>query len=213
MSRRKLNKILWYSSGLSFSGGGERLLLEGLEWFSREGMDAHLFTRGKPIDENALFNGRYHPKVLTPVSVKKDGASSDNTSESIVKTLFKLRTELKSMYDFDPDAIVANDPGHALHLWISEKLLGRKSIPYVCFIHGSPFQFAGDLQKYMLIFRRAFHTILNSDEVYREVIPKIAPKMGILKRLKMELYALLKYFAVRNAKVVFVLTENNKLEL
>ena len=31
MSRRKLNKIIWYLSGLRFAGGGERLLLEGLE--------------------------------------------------------------------------------------------------------------------------------------------------------------------------------------
>jgi glycosyltransferase involved in cell wall biosynthesis len=208
----KLKRLIWYvNSQLSSAGGGERLLLEGLNHFANVGIETALFTAGYPVTQVALFNGAYKPKHL---SLKEEARFLKKISKlPIIGKLIRLHQIRQTLKAFDPDIVVANGQYEAVVLWIL-KLSGLKPLRFVCFIHGSFFQFADDIKKYMLVYKLGFRKIWENDHVYRTIIPlKPHRTISIWIRLKTEVIALLEWFGVRAAGIVFVLTKKNKVEV
>jgi glycosyltransferase involved in cell wall biosynthesis len=196
-------KVIWYSIPLTTVGGGERLLLEGLRWFRSQGIDALLFADGEPVAKEALFDSRYEPSVL--IYPRASGKSFFNS----VRTAYN---KVKFLSSHNPDLIIANSQAEAWKIFFYN-LFSRKKIPYICFIHGSFFQFHDEINKYALIFRKSFSQIWENDEVYKALIPRKTPAIPLSSRLKFEIMNYLRYLAVQEAKVVFVMTRKQKIEI
>jgi glycosyltransferase involved in cell wall biosynthesis len=203
-----IKKVVWFiNEGLSFSGGGERLLYEGLKYFSENGIDAYLYTNGNEIKPSALFNGKYNPNIL-----KKKRTNRRIHKIFFVEKYLDIRESVIPIIQYKPDVIISNDLNSLVFLW-KAKVLGLLSIPVVCFNHGSFFQFENDFLKYALIFKKNFNKIWSNDPVYKENISPIPPRLSFRKKFYNELLALILYVSVKYAKAIFVLTSKNKKEV
>lgn len=206
----RLQRVLWYQLGLVQAGGGERLLLEGLRYFTEHGIEAALFTEGCPVEEVALFNGQYQPKVVQTGLKINDVAV---LSKNFVQKIRHIFLVIRSLLEFKPDMIIANSQSIALRVWCLSLLLIRKKMPYVCFIHGSFFQFSDEREKYAWIFRKNFDVIRCGDPVYKKLISIYSPESSFLSKIRLEFGALMRFMAVRKAKAVFVLTNKARREI
>jgi len=205
---KEIKRVLWFVDyELIYSGGGERLLFEGLKYFSENGIEACLYTNGNQVKPEALFNGNYNPKVL----IKEDFLGKVQ-KYSRWRFYSYIKGSVKPINQFQPDVIIANDLFSLMLLW-KANFFGLLSIPVVCFNHGSLFQFEDDILKYALIFKSNFKNIWSSDQVYKENISPIAPSLSFRRRLSNELLSFIIYRSVRYAKAIFVLTLKNKLEV
>src|SRR5438876_7522672 len=108
----KITRLVWYVGGpLTFSGGGERLVLEGLRYFEMAGIQAALFTDGSALAPGHVFNGRYSPRTLI--------AERSLGRQGILRKLPKFRHVLRLWGDagaisaFRPDYVIANSPAAA----------------------------------------------------------------------------------------------------
>lgn len=185
-------------------------MLEGLRYFADHGIEAALFTEGCPVEEVALFNGQYQPKVLQTGLKINDVAV---LSKNIVQKIHHIFLVIRSLLEYKPDIIIANSQSIALRVWCLSLLLIRNKIPYVCFIHGSFFQFPDEREKYAWIFRKYFDVIRCADPVYKDLISIHPPACSLISKIMLEFGALMRYMAVRKAKAVFVLTNKAKREI
>lgn len=210
LKKSDVQRVVWYHLGLLRAGGGERLLLEGLKYFTERGMDAALFTQGYPVEEEAFFNGTYQPRVLrSDLKIHDISVFSINAGRKI-RNMFLL---MRSLLEFNPDIIIANGQSVALRAWGLSFIPGRKKMPCICFIHGSFFQFSDEGEKYAWIFRKNFEVIRNGDPVYRELIAAHAPASSPWSKIRLEIGAAMRFVAVKRAEAVFVLTNKAKKEI
>jgi glycosyltransferase involved in cell wall biosynthesis len=201
-SRMPIRKLIWYTFPLKTVGGGERLLLEGLRWFGNNNIDAYLFADGEGVAKEALFDSQYSPKILLCPA----------TRSGLFGQFRNWLDKMAFLRQQNPDVVIANSQAEAFKIW-AYNLLTRSRLRYVCFIHGSFFQFPDETDKYAMVFRHAFSQIREADPVYKELIPEHAPATSITKRLRRELMNYLRYRAVRRAGAVFVLTGKAKREI
>ncbi len=208
----KITRLVWYAGGpLTFSGGGERLLLEGLRHFEFMGIQAALFTDGSALAPGHLFDGRYSPRTL--ITQRSPGPQRILRKVPTLRHALRLWEDAGAIAAFRPDYVIANSPGAAVSL-LRMKLMGRlRGIPFACLIHGSLFQFSADREKYALVFRPYFRRVREDDPVYLATIPPRAPPATVWTQLKLELHVLAQWIAVKRAAVVFVLTQKNRREI
>jgi glycosyltransferase involved in cell wall biosynthesis len=199
----QLKRLIWYTIPLRSVGGGERLLFEGLKWFKENGVEPFLFADGEPVEKEALFDSQYTPSVII---------FPQKTSGNKISSLLWMYRKVKFLKKYKPDILIANSQWEAWKIYF-HNLFAIGATPYVCFIHGSFFQFSDETDKYALIFRSSFARIRESDPVYKELIPARAPKIHFVKRIRMEIMNYLRYLAVRKAKAVFVMTNKQKKEI
>jgi glycosyltransferase involved in cell wall biosynthesis len=176
-----------------------------------QGINTHLYANGYSIEPKKLFSGNYAPSIL------KSRIEIESSSKIVRKILCLPLVRLIAAYlDLRPHAemlVIANGQIEAKTLWILNLFLSNK-IKYVCFIHGSFFQFRDDLYKYAWIFRSRFNSIWNGDPVYKELIPQKRPSNVSLRTiLEIEILSIFEYLGVKNARSVFVLTNKNKIEI
>jgi glycosyltransferase involved in cell wall biosynthesis len=177
------------------------LLLEGLAWFRNRSIKAY-FLCDNTQDEPIPFEGRYRPQV---VNLEQPGDARRGAIRRRLARLFRLR---KVLQEHETTHVLANCQIVAMYLLVSGLLAGKMR-PFACFIHGSFFQFSDSwFEKYALIHRRHFRQIWESQEVYRQEIPLKCPRMPIARRFLLEVKAFVEWVAVRQAKAIFVLTEN-----
>jgi len=211
---KEIRRLIWFVGGeLTFAGGGERLLLEGLKSFAEKGIEAVLFTNGGSVSREALFDGAYSPTML-PIKRVKSSILANFPALKRLKKINNLLEIRNTLSCFNPDIVIANSQFEAKILWILNLLTFKNKIKFVCFIHGSLFQFPDDLKKYALVFRSKFKTIWENDPVYKAVIP-LQPRMkqNLVVWMKKEMVFLFEWIGVRSAKKVFVLTQKNKKEI
>jgi glycosyltransferase involved in cell wall biosynthesis len=204
-------RALWYVSGqLGQSGGGERVIMEGLERLAAEGFQASLLVDHGAPREAALFDGKYAPPVL---SVDEGTAGGGTPLASLWRRLARARRLAATVRSVSPEVMIANSQAECLTLLIGDLLSRGPRTEWVVFIHGSPFQFADEASKYALAFRRHFATIREGDPVYEEMIPPDAPPMSLARRTVTEALCLARRLAVSRARCVFVLSEKNRREV
>ncbi len=189
-------KILWYVGGLCFSGGGERLLLEGIKYYINKGYDAKIFTAGGDVDEKAFFDGQYSPEFYGPI----------NSSKKL-----SLRKKMELINNFNPDILIANDRWIAAEL-NKARVFGFLKKPYVTFVHGSFFQFKNDKLKYSIMYKNKFNKIWSNDEMYKKEIPEKI-NLGIKEKLVNNKSSFWDYYGLRNSRCIFVLSNKAKNEL
>ncbi len=207
-----IRRLVWYvEAPLTFSGGGERLLLEGIKHFTKLGIETALFAAGAPVDSRKLFNGAYQPHVLVSVPLVRKSAFW--TRIPVIRHFFRLWRDAEVIAGFKPDYLIANSQ-YSSALLLKMKAMGQlRGIPFACFIHGSLFQFRNDREKYAWIFSSRFHEVWNADPVYVRSVPERIPPMPLRSRLKMEFEVLFQYLGVRRSSCLFVLTGKNQREM
>jgi len=202
MTKNKVNTILWYTAPLFQAGGGERLLFEGLSWFNKNGVNASLLADGEEIASEHFFGKKEIPFKVHVLSERK--------SKNLLQKYYEIYKLIKKI---NPDIIIANSQTEAVKIYLFRLIFPDFHFKYVCFIHGSFFQFSDDFEKYMLPFRKHLNEIRLNDPVYVQQIPEKIPPLNLIMRFKKELSAFAKFQAVHNSNAIFVLTEKAKKEI
>jgi glycosyltransferase involved in cell wall biosynthesis len=203
----KTTKVVWFASKLGVSGGGERLILEGLKCFEDMGIKTYLLVFG--FNERGVYEGTYKPNIIQ-LSRESNGSSA-NFLLWVTRWISNILLLRKKLKDINPDVIISQGQwDDCIPLYLATL---STPFPYAIHIFGSIFTFPDEFSKYALIFRRHFNEIRESVPGYKEVIPTKPPKLGLVKRLMIELKAFLRYLANRKAKRIFVLSNQNKWEV
>jgi len=189
-----MKKIVLFYKYLTGLGGAERLLFEEAKYFKKKKIETQILSLDARKD--ILSFARSINLDLEVVGGK-----------NFLSQLFKLRRKLRKI---NPDIVIAQSNADCVYLYLATKFTG---IPYVTHIHGTIFWFPEDLLKYAIIHKKVFNEIRNSVAGHGEFIPPKLPKCGLVKRIKIEAGAVLDYLAVRNAKKIFVLTDQVKWEV
>lgn len=201
-----VKKVVWFNTGLIQSGGGERLSLETVRALKKQGIEAYYIVFY--YDQMSVFDGLYHDSSII---FRHSGKPPERKRyKSHIANLIWLR---KMLMQIRPDVVITQGTwGQVSDLFLSNFLTG---IPYLVHIFGSIFAFppSHERSKYALIFREYFFDIRNSLEGYRNTVPDTISRIGLVNRLTMELAAVLKYLAVRNAKRIYVLSKRNQWEV
>jgi glycosyltransferase involved in cell wall biosynthesis len=205
--KRKISSIVWVTHTLHTAGGGPRLLLEGSNYYRSKGIDVKILTWD--FGEEALFNGAYPSDNIVVLSDQNppQGASIFKRVLHRLKTTSRLRREIQKV---NPDLILNQSEYDCTLLLFT--LLGTP-YRYGTLIFGQMYQIHEDLTKYTLMFRRHLNEIRNSTPGYREILPEKCPPTGLLNRFLTEIIAVLRYFAVRNSREIFVFSKQVKWEV
>lgn len=206
--------LIWYVAGtLNMSGGGERVIMEGLKYFKIKNLEATLLLHETMPNQAAFFDNTYEPKlyIIDDYDVKGSEALLPFWKK-MVRRFRRIQNINSAIFSINPNLIIANDPHTLRVLWVSTLISFRKLPLVVTFMHGSPFQFDDDLTKYSLVFRRNFNEIRNNDPVYRKTISADPPPIKLFKRIILEIDCFLKYLTLRRSKFVVVISEKNRRE-
>lgn len=202
-----IKKIIWFHPSISQSGGGERLILEGIKYFESVGIDSYLLVFN--FNKKATFEGTYNPKVIQ-LAHKDNGIPKSFLSKIryYILMMLMLRRKIK---EINPDVIISQAQyGQNIPLYIMTLFT---PFTHIVHIFGSIFSIPTEFGKYAFIFRRHFNEIKQSVVGYKEVIPAKLSKIGLARRLCIELKAILKYLAIKKAKKAFVLSNQNRWEV
>lgn len=207
----KIKKIVWFSGSLNQVGGGERLILEGVKYFESNGIRTYILTWD--FDEKALFDGTYQADNILVLSQKDVVINSTNLLSKIVRGISNTLTLRRKIREVKPDVIITQTYTiDSIPLYLATLF---SPFLYVTFIHGTMFRIPEDSIKYTIIFRKYFNEIRESVTGYRETIP-LSPlrlRYTLVRRVLSELLAFISYFAVRQAKRIFVLSDQVRWEV
>lgn len=203
-----IRHIAWVVSTLMQVGGGERLIFEVREALERAGVKVTLITWY--LDSVAFFEGKYGSHDMVVLG-REDGtlvrAGLFRRAARRITTLLELRWRLRAL---DPDMVVCQSEYDVVMVFLATLFTRYR---YAAKIFGQTFLNVHDVAKYTLVFRRHLREIRNSMPGYVATVPLRAPKVGVLNRLVAELISVLRYVAVRRARVRFVLAPQSQWEV
>lgn len=203
----KQNKIIWFNVSLEQSGGGERLSLEVVKACRKLGYDAKYITYS--FDNIKTFDGYY--ESIQPIS-RGEHNLLESPKINFLERIRRIMWLRKQLNKINPNLVITSGTwGHVVDVYFATLF---KRTKYVTHIFGSMFAFTPEKEslKYAFIFKKNFMEVRNSLESYKNIIPSIPPKLTIVKRLKNELSATLKYISIRNSQRLFVLSTRNQSE-
>jgi len=200
-------KIIWFNVSLEQSGGGERLSLEVVRSCRELGHDSYYLTYS--YDYENTFGGKYD--FIKPIS-RGEKKLLQAKGTKLLKRFFRilwLRGELKRL---KPDLIITSGTwGHVVDVYFATLFT---NFIYITHVFGSLFAFTPEKEslKYAKVFKKNFLEIYKSVETYSCVVPLTPPKASLFVKIKREISALFKYWAVRKSNRIFVLSERNRWE-
>jgi glycosyltransferase involved in cell wall biosynthesis len=202
----KQKRVVFVTSTLNQVGGGERLLLEGVKYYDKIGIDVYVITWN--FDKKALFDGKYQiPNLINFDLNSNSGVGDYKYMFNKLLTIFKFRKVLRNL---KPDLIISQSENDTTILNIAQLFLKKN---YVTLIFGQMFQFPHDHTKYSLVFKKHLKSIVNSFVGYRESIPLINPSKSIFKNVIIEFWSLLRYFSVKKSISTFVFSKQVQWEV
>jgi glycosyltransferase involved in cell wall biosynthesis len=186
-------------------GGGERLLLEGVQRYRELGYRTLIYTWF--FDPEALFSGKYENKDIHVLSTKEVSRSNIlGRALSRVRTLRKLR---KSLHENAVSNVFVQGEYDVALVFLTSLFT---KVRYRFLIFGQIFQYPHDHGKYSFFFRRHLRRIVESRPGYRETISLNPPKLSLLNRMANELICLARLAAVRGAEKRFAFSEQIRWE-
>jgi len=199
------NTVIWFLKGsITYSGGGEKLLLEGIAFFNKINIDTILLLKKKTNFEN-IFNGRYSPYQLSYECEILKFIPLINHLSNFLKLCIILSK-------FKGQVILANNAQSAFPL-ILINIFKINKIKIICFIHGSFYQFSDDLLKYSYFFKSKIPIIFNLNQDYKLYISVKRPRKSVLTILKSEITGIISYIGGRYSNLIYVLSEKNRAEI
>jgi len=197
----KSRSIVILHSSLTAVGGAERVAIEEARYFAGRCKTQLLTFRSNP---KALLE---HEGI--PLRIIGGGGATDkgyNSPLSLLRRSISLASALKRA---KPDLVISCTTGGLYELFLATMVA---PVPYVLHVHGTIFWFPEDVLKYSLVFRHAFNTVRQSVRGHAEFIAPTV-RLGLWKRLRTELKAILNYLAVKRAASVLVLSNHMKWEV
>lgn len=198
-------KIVWVLNRLITVGGGEKLLLEGVEYYREIGFDVYIITW--EFSEKALFEGKYENKNI--INLNERIKPRENIFQRAVTRLGSILSFRKKLKELNPELIIVQGEYDVATTYIATLFTKLK---YSFLIFGQIFQYPHDMGKYSLIFRKNLKTIIESQQGYKETIPIIPPKVGLMNYTSNEIISLIRYFAVRKAVARFTFSKSVQWE-
>jgi glycosyltransferase involved in cell wall biosynthesis len=192
-----------FAGRLAEAGGAERLLLEEAVYFKKSGLDVSVLTF--KLNEQVLFNNTY-PAIIEQVG-RTTARTTLHKCIQFFSNVISLRAKIRII---DPDVILATSAIDCATLYLATLLSTKR---WATHIHGTKFWFASDLTKFALIHKKVFNTIRDSVIGHKEFIPAEPPQLNPIKRVLIEIFALIEYFGVRKSTVIFVLSNQMKWEV
>lgn len=185
--------IAWVVNRLDAMGGGERLLLEGAQYYRNLGYRVLICTWF--FDETALFNGKYENLDIVVLNTT-EAPRADIISRALsrARTLGKLRRVLR---EHDIETVFVQGEYDVALVYCATLF---SAIRYRFLIFGQIFQYPHDFAKYSLIFRRHLKTIVDSRPGYRDTIPLTPPRLSVGNRFANEVICFIRWLAVRRAE-------------
>lgn len=203
---RSPNRIALFSRRLVNAGGAERTLYEEALSFQRNGIDAPILTFS--LHARGLFDPPY------PVQVTQLGnipSARAHAALAEARNIFLLRRALRRL---QPDIVLASSDIDCIPLFIATLGLG---VPYAVHMHGTIFWFDATYRRsslrYARIHRGVYGAIRNSVIGHGEFMPVEPPRLGVGRRLGVEVVARVLAAAVRKARVIFTLTRHMAWEV
>ncbi|MBI4056643.1 MAG: glycosyltransferase family 4 protein [Elusimicrobia bacterium] len=194
-----IQRMLWLTSTLNQIGGGERLLLEGKKFFENQNIETVVLA-GR-FSPKALFDGTYSSHNI--ISLGLPPLPNKKITQEVFRRIRLLPMIHREIRRLKPDIVLCQSEYDCILLW-GATLFNHQ--PYAVLIFGQMFQFAENIAKYTLVFRKHLKEIRASRPGYMATVPLKAPRRGILNRLTEELSAVLRYIAVRKAKKIFTIS-------
>tara|TARA_B100000575_G_scaffold294067_1_gene307835 strand:+ start:10488 stop:11681 length:1194 start_codon:yes stop_codon:yes gene_type:complete len=200
-------KILWYASQLIESGGGERFIFEISQELKNNGHEVQITC--DILDEEKIYDGKYDTKDVVSLNLNYKNETS-YIKKSVMKFL-GLNKIFREISSFKPDLIICQSEFDSIRLNLVTFFM---KIPMRIFIFGQMFQFKSDISKYSLIFKKNLSSIIQKQPDY---INRLGPKPHFFREpiifITNEVISLLKYWSVRKAEKVFVLSNQVKTEV
>ena len=206
MTENIVKKVVFITSTLNQSGGGERLLLEGVKYYHKIGIDVHVITWN--FDKKYLFDGKYTIPKLINFDIKL--YSQFGSYKFMINRIFYIFKFRKVLKNIKPDLIISLSENDTTILNLAQFCFKKN---YVTLIFGQMFQFPFDPNKYSLIFKKHLKSIVNSFTGYRDTIPFQNPSKNIFKNFVVEIWSLLRYIAVKNSIKTFVFSKQVQWEV
>lgn len=205
---QKIKKIIWFNGALKQSGGGERLSLEAIKYFTVKGVNSYYVTY--EYDKNKVFDAQYDSLKIVSLDKHQPLINKKSGLKKIIFKIFWLRKIFKKIH---PDIIITQGTwSQVTHVYLASLFTSFK---YAVYIYGSLFAFPSEQEKtkYALIFKKHLKKIRSTLKGYEEIVPTKIPQLSFDKKIKNELLALTKYFSIRRASQVFVLSKRNQWEV
>ncbi len=203
---RSPSRIVLFSRRLVNAGGAERTLYEEALAFQRKGIAAPILTFS--LHARGLFDPPY-PVQVTQVGNIPSARAQAALAE--VRNIFLLRRALRRLR---PDIVLASNDIDCIPLFIATLGLG---VPYAVHIHGTIFWFDATYRRsalrYARLHRGVYDAIRNSVIGHGEFMPAEPPRLGVGRRLAVEIGARVLAAAVRKARVIFTLTRHMAWEV
>ena len=181
-------RIAIFMGDLSAAGGAERLVFEEARALRTAGHDVRILTF--QLHDDATFSGRYRDDV-TVIPLGQHGSLGRFALATLGLIRFLRR--------WRPDLVIAMSTNECARLLMPTTLIRT---PYLTHINGTQFWFPPeqDLTKYAWSYRRALKTVLAVSPGHSEFVPQSVAGIGVRRRLRIELSALLHRVAVRRAR-------------
>jgi glycosyltransferase involved in cell wall biosynthesis len=204
---RPLSRVALFFRKLANPGGAERTMFEEAMEFRRRGIDAPILTFS--LDRAALFEPPYAVQVTQLGSGIPRGRLGAAIAE--IRNVWLLRRALRRL---QPDIVLASSGIDCIPLLFAT--LGLP-VPYAAHIHGTIFWFDASyvtsLLRYASIHRRVYAAIRGSVIGHREFVPSRRLRLGVRRRLAVEVVARVLAAAIRRARLLFTLTRHMAWEV
>ena len=203
MEASKLKRVVLFCPNFSSVSGVERITLEEAKYFAEKGIETYTLT----------FELQKEAKLTLELLQQIDMVNIEEipyrrTSNELLQRIYEVHALRKKIKEIKPDIIIAQETGVCCELYLATFFTNFR---YVAHIHDVPFQSYTSLTKHGLIFRRVFEEIRTSPiGGKKEHILSKPPKMGLLKRGRVEVAALTQYLGVRKARKIFTLSNQVK---
>ncbi len=201
-----MKNVVFISSTFNQVGGGERLILEGIKFYSEKGFNVTLITWN--YNEKSLINNKY--KVPNLINLNSDNKFNINSYWFAARKLLKILEFRRILISLKPDFIISPSENDTTFLYLAMLFTKKK---YSTLIFGQMFQIPEDPTRYSFVFRKHLKKIISSYVGYRETIPLRRPKQSFGKWFIIELWSILKYFAVKNSNSLIVFSKQVQWEV
>ena len=199
----RIEKVILFRTGFSSVSGVERIMFEEAKYLVEKGTQVYILTYELQKKAKLTFDLLHQTDVLNIEEIPYRRVS--NRLLQRVYMIWALRQKIK---EIKPDVIIAQETGVCAFLYLATFFT---NFPYVAHVHDVTFQGYATLSKYALVYRRVFEEIRTSPigGEKKHILPK-PPKMGLRKRIWVEIAALIGYLGVKKARKIFTLSNQVK---
>jgi len=201
--KSKIKKVILFRNSFSYVSGVERIMFEEAKYLGKKGIGVYMLTYDLQEEAKLTFELLHQTGMLNIEKIPYR-----RVSNWLLQELYKISALRKKMKEIKPDIIIAQETRVCSFLYLATLFT---NFSYVAHVHDVISQSYTNPLKYGFVFRRAFDEIrISSIRGEKEYILPTTPQMGLLKRIRVEIAALIQYIGVRKARKIFTLSNQVK---